>query len=436
MRVLVVGAGAREHALAWRLASDPAVAEVVVAPQNVGIIQTAERARDQRMRSIPIAIDRNDDLLAFAERESIDLTVVGPEQPLERGLVDLFTSRGHCIFGPSRGAAALETSKVFAKTFMQRHRIPTARSIVCDDPQRALTIAASGELGWPVVVKADGLAAGKGVVIAGDSGEARDAVSAAMIDRRFGAAGARVVLEEYMQGVEASFFVISDGRHALPLPSAQDHKRIFDDDRGPNTGGMGAFAPSPHVTPEIADRVMREIVQPVLDGMRADGLEYRGFLYAGLMLTTDGPKVVEFNVRFGDPEAQVVLPLIEDELAPVLAAAAEGTLGNRSCRSSSDVAVGVVLASDGYPGDVRTGFAVEGLDRAQALEHVQVFHAGTAEREGRIVTSGGRVLTVVGRGATYDAAIARAYDGVSKIGFEGMQYRRDIGRKALLSSGF
>jgi phosphoribosylamine--glycine ligase len=412
------------------------VAAVIVAPGNVGIVRTAARERDKRMRSIPIAIDRNEDILALAERERVDLTVVGPEQPLEGGLVDLFASRGRRIFGPSRGAAALETSKVFAKTFMERHRIPTARSIVCDDPQRALTIVEGGELGWPVVVKADGLAAGKGVVIAGDRREARDAVSAAMIDRRFGAAGARVVLEEYMQGVEASFFVISDGRQALPLPSAQDHKRIFDDDRGPNTGGMGAFAPSPHITPGIADRVMREIVQPVLDGMRADGLEYRGFLYAGLMLTTDGPKVVEFNVRFGDPEAQVVLPLIGGELAPVLAAAAEGTLGARSCGSSSDVAVGVVLASGGYPGDVRTGFAIEGLDRVEGSEHVQVFHAGTAERDGRIVTNGGRVLTVVGRGATYDTAIARAYDGVSRIKFEGMQFRTDIGRKAIRYSGY
>ena len=234
MRVLVVGAGAREHALAWRLAADRAVSEVIIAPRNVGVVQTAERSFDKRLRSMPIAIDRNDEILALAERERVDLTVVGPEQPLERGLVDLFTSRGRRVFGPSRGAAALETSKVFAKTFMQRHRIPTARSIVCDDAERALTIADSGDLGWPVVVKADGLAAGKGVVIATDRREARDAVSAAMIDRRFGTAGARVVLEEYMHGVEASFFVICDGRHALPLPSAQDHKRIFDDDRGPN----------------------------------------------------------------------------------------------------------------------------------------------------------------------------------------------------------
>ncbi|HEX2446342.1 MAG TPA: phosphoribosylamine--glycine ligase [Vicinamibacterales bacterium] len=433
MKVLVVGAGAREHALAWRLAADRAVSEVIVAPRNVGIVQTAERSSDTRMRSIPIAIDRNDEIFALAEGERIDLTVVGPEQPLERGLVDLFTSRGRLIFGPSRGAAALETSKVFAKTFMQRHGIPTARSIACDDPQRALATAESGELGWPVVVKADGLAAGKGVVIASDRRGARDAVSAAMIDRRFGTAGARVVLEEYMHGVEASFFVICDGTHALPLPSAQDHKRAYDDDRGPNTGGMGAFAPSRHVTPEIANRVMREIVQPVLDGMRADGLEYRGFLYAGLMLTSDGPKVVEFNVRFGDPEAQVVLPLIDDELAPVLAAAADGTLGNRSCRSSSDVAVGVVLASSGYPGDVRTGLPIEGLDAAAALKDVLVFHAGTAERAGQVVTSGGRVLTVVGRGATYDAAIARAYDGVSAISFEQMHFRSDIGKKALTS---
>jgi phosphoribosylamine--glycine ligase len=320
---------------------------------------------------------------------------------------------------------------VFAKQFMERHRVPTARCRIVDNAGDARAIAASGELGWPLVVKADGLAAGKGVVIVDDRSAAEAAIRAAIIDRRFGDAGSRLVLEECMRGPEASFFAICDGRRALPLVSAQDHKRAYDNDRGPNTGGMGAFAPSPLVTPAMADRVMREIVLPVANGMRDEGHEYRGVLYAGLMLTDDGPKVVEFNVRFGDPEAQVVLPLLESELAPVLAAAAEGDLGGSTCRFSDGVAVGVVLASGGYPGDISTGCPIEGLDAANALPGVVVFHAGTADRDGRLVTSGGRVLTVVGRGASYADAIARAYEGVSRISFENMQYRADIGRRAL-----
>ena len=423
MRVLIVGAGAREHALAWTLARESGVAEVVVTPGNAGL------ARVARTVDAPAADPAS--LLAVADRERIDLTIVGPEQPLERGVVDLFASRGRRIFGPSRDAARLETSKVFAKQFMERHRVPTARCRVADNAGDALAIAASGELGWPLVVKADGLAAGKGVVIADDRSSAEGAIRAAMIDRRFGAAGARLVLEECMRGPEASFFAICDGRRALPLISAQDHKRAYDDDRGPNTGGMGAFAPSPLVTQGTADRVMREIVVPVVDGMREEGHEYRGLLYAGLMLTDDGPKVVEFNVRFGDPEAQVVLPLLESELAPVLAAAADGDLGGSICRFSDGVAVGVVLASGGYPGDIQTGCPIEGLDAADTLPGVVVFHAGTADRDGRLVTSGGRVLTVVGRGATYADAIARAYEGVSRVSFENVQYRSDIGRRAL-----
>jgi phosphoribosylamine---glycine ligase len=423
MRVLIVGAGAREHALAWTLAREPGVAEVVVTPGNAGIAHVA--------RTATAAAADPASLLAVAEHERIDLTVVGPEQPLERGVVDRFASERRSIFGPSRAAARLETSKVFAKQFMERHRIPTARCSVCDTVNDALEIAARGELGWPLVVKADGLAAGKGVVIAADRTEAERAIRAAMIDRRFGEAGRRLVLEECMRGPEASFFAICDGRRALPLISAQDHKRAYDDDRGPNTGGMGAFAPSPLVTSAMAARIMREIVFPVVEGMREDGHEYRGFLYAGLMLTDDGPKVVEFNVRFGDPEAQVVLPLLDSELAPVLAAAADGDLGPSSCRFSVERAVGVVLASGGYPGDVRTGYPIQGLDSAAAAPGVVVFHAGTAEQNDRMVTSGGRVLTVVGRGPTYADAIARAYEGVSRISFEHVQYRTDIGRRAL-----
>jgi len=423
MRVLIVGAGAREHALAWTLARESAVAEVVVTPGNAGLARVA--------RTVNRNVSDPASLLAVAEQERIDLTIVGPEQPLERGVVDLFASRGRRIFGPSRDAARLETSKVFAKQFMERLHVPTARCRVADNAGDALAIAASGELGWPLVVKADGLAAGKGVVIADDLTEAEGAIRAAMLDRRFGDAGIRLVLEECMRGPEASFFAICDGRTALPLISAQDHKRAYDDDRGPNTGGMGALAPSPLVTQGMADRVMREIVVPIVDGMREEGHEYRGILYAGLMLTDDGPRVVEFNVRFGDPEAQVILPLLESELAPVLAAAADGDLGGSTCRFSDGAAVGVVLASGGYPGDIRTGCPIEGLEAADALPGVVIFHAGTAERDGRLVTSGGRVLTAVGRGATYADAIARAYEGVSRISFADVQYRSDIGRRAL-----
>jgi phosphoribosylamine--glycine ligase len=374
MKLLILGTGAREHALAWTLARESGAADVVVAPGNAGIARTA--------RTIAAPLSDPESLLAIADRERIDLTIVGPELPLERGVVDLFAARGRQIFGPSRAAARLETSKVFAKQFMQRHGIPTAGCRVSDSADQALSIAARGELGWPLVVKADGLAAGKGVVIAADRTEAERAIREAMIDRRFGDAGTRLVLEECMRGPEASFFAICDGRRALPLVSAQDHKRAFDDDRGPNTGGMGAFAPSPLMSSAMADRVMREIVLPVVEGMRDEGHEYRGVLYAGLMLTEEGPKVVEFNVRLGDPEAQVVLPLLDSELAPVLAAAAEGDLGRSTCRFSSDTAVGVVLASGGYPGDVKTGFPIDGLDAADAVDGVAVFHAGTAKRDG------------------------------------------------------
>jgi phosphoribosylamine---glycine ligase len=422
MRLLVVGAGGREHALAWKLAAEPDVELVVCAPGNAGM----------RGAATCVAVDPGDPhaVLGIAERERIDLTVVGPELPLDRGIVDLFTARGRLIFGPSRAAAQLECSKVFAKGFMARHGIPTARYRVCESAQDAHAVLARGELGFPVVVKADGLAAGKGVVVAPDRAAADLAVRAAMEDRQFGDAGARIVLEECLDGPEVSFFAICDGTRAVPLRSAQDHKRVFDDDRGPNTGGMGAFSPSPLMDGAQQATVMREIVEPVLRGLAADGQAYRGFLYAGLMLTCDGPKVIEFNVRFGDPEAQVVIPAIDGELAPHLAAAAAGQLEGAPLAFSRDKLVGVVLASEGYPGPGRTGVPITGLEAAGALAHVTVFHSGTAERDGRVVTAGGRVLTVVGRGDTFESAIARAYEGVSRIGFDGMHCRRDIGAKA------
>ena len=423
MKVLVVGSGGREHALVWKLAAERAVDEVVCAPGNAGIAGAA--------RIADVTAGDPSALAALAEREAFDLTVVGPELPLDRGIADLFQSRGLRLFGPSRAAAQLECSKVFAKAFMARHGIPTARYRACDTAAEAHAIVTSEELGFPLVIKADGLAAGKGVVVAPEVESARAAVRAAMEERQFGDAGSRVVLEECLVGPEVSFFAICDGTHATPLMSAQDHKRVFDGDEGPNTGGMGAFTPSPLVDDALQARVMKEIINPVMAGFRGEGLEYRGFLYAGLMLTADGPKVIEFNVRFGDPEAQVVIPMIADDLAPRLAAAADGSLDPSPVAFRPEPHVGVVLASQGYPATGPLGVPIKGLDDAARVDGVMVFHAGTARRGDEIVTAGGRVLTVVGRGRTYTESIAKAYEGVSKISFAGMHYRSDIGRKAL-----
>ncbi|MGE5244481.1 MAG: phosphoribosylamine--glycine ligase [Betaproteobacteria bacterium] len=421
-RVLVLGGGAREHALAARLAAERDVAEVIAAPGNPGIARIA--------RTVPADLSDPAALVDLAARESIDLTVVGPELPLSLGVADRFAAAGALLFGPTRAAAALESSKAFAKAFMMRHRVPTARFRTCESEAAALEAIRSGEFGLPLVLKADGLAAGKGVVIAADPATAEDAVAAAMRERRFGAAGDRLVIEECLSGPEVSFFVVSDGTRALPIGTAQDHKRIFDGDRGPNTGGMGAFAPSPLVDSALEARIMREIVEPVVRGMAAEGHPFRGFLYAGLMLTADGPKVIEFNVRLGDPEAQVVLPLVDEPLLPLLAAAAAGDLRHGRCRIGPERHVGVVLASRGYPESSESDRPIRGIEAAEQRPGVTVYHAGTARRDGRLVTAGGRVLTVVGRGDDFGDAIDRAYDGVSRIHFEGMQYRRDIGKKA------
>lgn len=426
MRVLVIGGGAREHALIARLSADPGVTDLLCAPGNPGIAALARLA--------PADLARPDTLVALAERERPDLTVVGPELPLSLGVADRLTAAGRLVFGPSAAAARLESSKAFAKAFMARHRIPTAAFRICESADEATRAIRSGEFGFPVVLKADGLAAGKGVVVAADASEADAAIDAAMRDRRFGDAGARLVIEECLTGPEVSFFVVSDGTHALPIGAAQDHKRIFDDDQGPNTGGMGAFAPSPLVDGPLHGQVMREIVAPVLAGMAAEGHPFRGFLYVGLMLTPSGPRVIEFNVRLGDPEAQVLLPLIDEPLAPILAAAADGRLQQHECRLAADKLVCVVLASRGYPESSESGRPIAGLAEAAALPGVSVFHAGTACPAAEIVTAGGRVLTVVGRGATFAEAIERAYAGVGCIRFDGMQYRRDIGRKALSPS--
>jgi phosphoribosylamine--glycine ligase len=424
---MVIGSGAREHALVARLAAERDVVELICAPGNPGVARIA--------RTVPVDLTRPDALIAVAEREHVDFTIVGPELPLSLGIVDRFAADRRLIFGPTARAARLESSKAFAKAFMARHGVPTAQFRTCDTADEALACLRSGEFDFPIVVKADGLAAGKGVVIAVDFTEAESAVRTAMTERRFGDAGARLVVEECLQGPEVSFFVVSDGDRALPIGTAQDHKRIFDDDRGPNTGGMGAFAPSPLVDEPLQTRIMHQIVEPVVAGMDAEGYSFRGFLYVGLMLTAAGPKVIEFNVRLGDPEAQVILPRIAEPLLPLLAAAASGALRQRTCRLSSEKFVGVVLASRGYPESSESGQPISGLDEAEQLPGVRVYHGGTMRRDGRLLTAGGRVLTVVGCGVDFADAIASAYAGSMRITFEGMQYRRDIGRKALLSSG-
>ena len=423
MRILVIGGGGREHALTWSLMSGRRDVSVVCTPGNPGIAALA--------RCRPADLTQPSELLGIAEQEQVDLTVVGPELPLSVGVADAFAAAGRPIVGPTRAASALEWSKAFSKHFMARHRVPTARFVDCATAQEALAAIASGDLGYPLVVKADGLAAGKGVVIAEDRATAEAAVRETMVARRFGSAGDRVVLEEFLVGQEASYFVLADGRSFVSMSSAQDHKRIFDDDRGPNTGGMGAFAPSPLVTAEMEQRVVEEIVEPVLDGMRAEGHPFKGFLYVGLMLTAAGPRVVEFNVRFGDPEAQVILPMLDEDLPELLMAAATGTLPSRAARIRNERLVGVVVASAGYPESSDSGRAISGLPEAAAVPGALVFHAGTAARGGDVVTAGGRVLTVVGRGPSYEQAIDVAYRAVGAIRFEGMQFRTDIGRKAL-----
>jgi phosphoribosylamine--glycine ligase len=427
MKILVLGNGAREHVLTTRLAADPGVAEVLCAPGNPGIAA--------RVRTMPVDVTRPEEVLALAEHERIDLTVVGPELPLSLGVADCFLAAGRLLFGPTQAAARLESSKAFAKDFMTRHGVPTARFRVCAAADDALHAIRSTEFGFPVVLKADGLAAGKGVVIAGDRHEAEAAIRASMQDARFGTAGSRLVIEECLAGPEVSFFVVADGRRFVPIGTAQDHKRIFDDDHGPNTGGMGAFAPSPLMDDAFSRRVLREIVGPVVSGMAAEGHPFRGFLYVGLMLTAEGPKVIEFNVRLGDPEAQVVLPMVAEPLAPLLAAAAQGSLSQATCRMTSERLVGVVLASRGYPEAAESGRPISGIEDAERVPGVTVFHASTATEDGRLVTAGGRVLTVVGRARVMADAIATAYAGVKRISFDGMQYRRDIGRKALPTPG-
>lgn len=420
MKLLVVGSGAREHALAWKLARSPRVSRVFVAPGNAGTA-CEEGLANVALATIP-------ELLEFARREAVALTVVGPEAPLAEGIGDAFRAAGLAIFGPTRAAARLESSKEFAKAFMQRHGIPTAAYAAFDDAARAHAYLERHRA--PIVIKADGLAAGKGVVVAMTETEAHAAVEAMLREGKLGEAGRRIVIEQYLEGEEASFIVLADGRHALALASSQDHKRLLDGDRGPNTGGMGAYSPAPVVTPEVHARVMREVIQPAISGMEREGTPYVGFLYAGLMIGRDGAvKVLEFNCRLGDPETQPILMRLKSDLLGLIEHALAGGLERVEAEWDTRAALGVVLAAAGYPEAPRRGDAIVGLPRP--AEDCRVFHSGTALENGRIVTAGGRVLTVTALGASLRAAQRRAYEVAAGIRFEGMHYRRDIGHRAL-----
>jgi phosphoribosylamine---glycine ligase len=422
MRVLLVGGGGREHALAWKIAQSPLVEHVWAAPGNPGIARHA--------RCLDLAVDDMEGLAGFALGHDVDLVVVGPEAPLVAGLADHLRARGLAVFGPGARAAAIEGSKAFAKALMARHGVPTARFATFADAAAARRFAR--ELGTPCVVKTDGLAAGKGAIVCPTLQDADAAIAQCLERREFGAAGATVVVEEFMRGEEASFFVLAGSGGVQPLAAAQDHKSLFDGDRGPNTGGMGAFTPVPAVDAALQGRVMHEIVEPTLAALEADGAPYSGVLYVGLMLTAEGPRVVEFNCRFGDPECQAIVMHMAGDLVPLLAAVARGEkLPPLLPTSAGRAAVCVALASGGYPGRYATGHEITGVEAAEARPDVQVFHAGTARRQGRLVTAGGRVLGVTAVGDDLPAAITAAYEAVSRIHFEGMHYRTDIGRKAL-----
>ncbi len=423
MNILIVGGGGREHALAWKAAQSPLADKVFVAPGNAGT------AREPGVENVPIAVDDHEALKAFALREAVGLTIVGPEVPLVKGLVDRFTAAGLKCFGPVRRAARLEGSKTFSKDFMSRHGIPTAAWESFTEVEPAL--AYLQRMGAPVVIKADGLAAGKGVILAHDLKTAEETVRDMLAGNAFGEAGHRVVIEEFLNGEEASFIVMADGEHVLPMASSQDHKAVGEGDTGPNTGGMGAYSPAPVVTPELHERIMEEVIRPTILGMAKDGTPFTGFLYAGLMIAPDGsPKVLEFNVRFGDPETQPILLRMKSDLVAHCLAALEGRLDQEQVEWDPRAALGVVLAAGGYPGDYRTGDPIEGLPETEP-EGTKIFHAGTAEKDGRIVTAGGRVLCVTALGENVADAQQRAYQLVERIHWPDMQYRRDIGYRAI-----
>ena len=421
MNILLIGSGGREHALAWKLSQSKHADKLYAVPGNPGIAQFAECVSS-------VSIEDNDAIVALAKEKNIGLVVVGPEVPLVNGVVDALTAAGIKAFGPTKNAAELEGSKVYAKVVMRRYKIPTARSEVFGDPSRAHVYVR--QMRQPFAIKADGLAAGKGVILTKTVDEAIEAIDLLMKEKAFGDAGNRVVIEEFMEGEEASVLAFTDGETIVAMPASQDHKRVNDGDEGLNTGGMGAYAPAPVMTPELSERVMEEILKPTIEGMKKEGRPYKGCLYAGLMITAKGPKVVEFNARFGDPETQVVLPLLKSDLVEVMLACVDGKLAETKIEWSDEAAVSVVMASGGYPGDYEKGKAIQGVKDAEAAGML-VFHAGTAEKDGGLVTAGGRVLNVVGVAKDIPEAVKKSYAGVEKISFEGMHYRKDIAHRAL-----
>jgi phosphoribosylamine--glycine ligase len=421
MKVLVIGSGGREHALVWKLRQSPRVSKVYCAPGNGGIAGEAE--------CVAVDVKSLDSLTAAANQIQPDLTIVGPELPLMLGAVDEFTRRGWRTFGPTKAAAQLETSKSFAKEFLQRHHIPTARYAICNSMEEVRS--ALHHFHPPIVVKADGLAAGKGVVIARNKDEAATVASDMLSGKMLGEAGARVVLEEFLEGDELSFLVVSDGERVAPLVAAQDHKRVGDGDTGPNTGGMGAYTTRTIVDDQMRDWLLARVARPVVAGMKAEGAEYKGVLYCGLMMTARGPMVLEFNCRFGDPETQPILMRMESDLVEAIEASIDGRTSDGDFKWSSDAAVCVVMASGGYPGAYEAGKKIMGLEEAAKLEGVKIFHAATSKRDEAFYTSGGRVLGVTARAAELPTALARVYEACGKIGFEGAHYRKDIAARAL-----
>jgi phosphoribosylamine--glycine ligase len=421
MKVLVFGSGGREHALVWKLRQSPRISKLYCAPGNGGIADDAEL--------LPVDLKSVESMVAVGEQVRPDLTVVGPELPLTLGVVDEFTRRGWPVFGPTKAAAQLEASKSFAKEFLQRHRIPTAHYAICDSVEEVR--AALTHFHVPVVVKADGLAAGKGVVIAASKEEAARAAAEMLSGKMVGQAGLRVVLEECLKGEELSFLVLSDGERVAPLVAAQDHKRVGNGDTGPNTGGMGAYSTADIVDDKMRDWLVNHIARPVVEGMKAEGAEFKGVLYCGLMMTARGPMVLEFNCRFGDPETQPILMRLESDLVDALEASIAGRVSEGDFTWSPDASVCVVMASGGYPGTFEVGKMITGLDDAAAVEGVKVFHAGTSKRDGAFYTAGGRVLGVSARGADLETAVSRAYQACEKIRFDGAHYRKDIAGRAM-----
>lgn len=421
MKILIIGGGGREHALAWKLSQSPRVTEVFVVPGNAGT------ALEENVTNIDLSISDLDSLIAFAESHAIDYTVIGPEAPLVDGVVDRFEEQGLRCFGPRADCAQLEGSKAFTKEFLKRHNIPTAAYGTFTDVNQAMTYL--DEVGAPIVIKADGLAAGKGVILAKTVDEAKSAVQDMLQGNQFGEAGSRVVIEEFLTGEEASFIVIVDGTDVLPLASSQDHKAAYDSDMGPNTGGMGAYSPAPVVDQVCHDRIMSEVIQPTINGLAADGLRYRGFLYAGIMVAVDGtPKVLEYNCRFGDPETQPILFRLKSDLVDLIEAACHGGLGGQIAVWDSRAALGVVMAAPGYPGDYPRG---TDISLGQNTEDTKVFHAGTAMSGDQPITSGGRVLCVTALGSSVTEAKAKAYERLKSVHFEGAEYRTDIGYRAV-----